>query len=176
MSGHNKWSKIKHKKAATDAQKSKIFGKLVRLIQVEAKKNAGNIESSGLRLALEKANKANMPKDNIDRAIKKGNESGGDMQEVLFEVYGPAGIGMIITGLTDNNNRTSQEIKHILSKNGGSLGAAGSVSWNFSQNKERDWVANSTISVSPEDGEKLEKLIEAIEEQDDIQDIYVNAE
>ncbi len=175
MSGHNKWSKIKHKKAATDAQKSKIFGKIVRLIQVEAKKSGENLESPGLRLAIEKANKANMPKDNIDRAIKKASES-GDQQEVLFEAYGPAGVGMIITGLTDNNNRTSQELKHILSKNGGSLGGPGSVSWNFSQNSDREWVPNTTISLSEEDGEKLESLIESIEEQDDIQDVYVNAE
>jgi YebC/PmpR family DNA-binding regulatory protein len=175
MSGHNKWSKIKHKKAATDAQKSKIFGKIVRLIQVEAKKSGGNLESAGLRLAIEKANKANMPKDNIDRAIKKAAES-GDQQEVLFEVYGPGGVGMIITGLTDNNNRTSQELKHILSKNGSSLGGSGSVSWNFSQNSDREWVPNTTISLNEEDGEKLESLIESIEEQDDIQDVYINAE
>lgn len=174
MAGHNKWSKIKHKKAATDAQKSKIFGRLVRLIQVEAKKSGGNIESPGLRLALEKARKANMPSDNIDRAIKKGNESGSDMQEVVFEAYGPGGVGMIITGLTDNNNRTSQEIRYILSKNGGVFSTPGSVSWNFSQNEQREWVPNSTIELSEEDGEKLERLMDAIEEQEDIQDIYIN--
>lgn len=176
MSGHNKWSKIKHKKAATDAQKSKIFGKIVRLIQVEAKKSGGNIEAPGLRLALEKARKANMPSDNIERAIKKGNESGADMQEVVFEAYGPGGVGMMIVGLTDNNNRTSQEVRHILSKNGGVFSTPGSVSWNFSKNQDREWVPNSTIPLKEEDAEKLENLIEAIEEQEDIQDIYVNAE
>lgn len=176
MSGHNKWSKIKHKKAATDSQKSKIFGKIVRLIQVEAKKSGGNIEAPGLRLALEKARKANMPSDNIERAIKKGNESGADMQEVVFEAYGPGGVGMMIVGLTDNNNRTSQEVRHILSKNGGVFSTPGSVSWNFSKNQDREWVPNSTIPLGEEDGEKLENLIEAIEEQEDIQDIYVNAE
>jgi len=176
MSGHNKWSKIKHKKAATDAQKSKIFGKIVRLIQVEAKKSGGNIEAPGLRLALEKARKANMPSDNIERAIKKGNESGADMQEVVFEAYGPGGVGMMIVGLTDNNNRTSQEVRHILSKNGGVFSTPGSVSWNFSKNQDREWVPNSTIPLGEEDAEKLENLIEAIEEQEDIQDIYVNAE
>lgn len=174
MAGHNKWSKIKHKKAATDAQKSKIFGKLVRLIQVEAKKSSGNLDSPGLKLAIEKANKANMPKDNIDRAIKKASE-GTDQQEVMFEAYGPGGVGMIITGLTDNNNRTSQEIKHILSKNGGNLGAQGSVSWNFTQNEDREWVPNTTVELSESDAEKLENLIEAIEEQDDVQDVYVSA-
>lgn len=145
MAGHNKWSKIKHKKAATDAQKSKIFGKIVRLIQVEAKKSGGNVESPGLRLALEKARKANMPSDNIERAIKKGNESGSDMQEVVFEAYGPGGVGMIIVGLTDNNNRTSQEVRHILSKNGGTFSTPGSVSWNFTKNQEQEWIPSSTI-------------------------------
>jgi YebC/PmpR family DNA-binding regulatory protein len=175
MAGHNKWSKIKHKKAVTDAQKSKIFGKLVRLIQVEAKKSGGNVDSPGLKLAIEKANKANMPKDNIERAIKKASES-NDQQEVLFEAYGPGGVGIIITGLTDNNNRTSQEIKHILSKHGGNLGAQGSVSWNFTQNQERDWVPNTTIGLLEDDSEKLERLIDLIEDQDDVQDVYVNAE
>ena len=176
MAGHNKWSKIKHKKAATDSQKSKVFGRIVRLIQVEAKKSGGNLDSPGLRLALEKARKANMPSDNIDRAIKKGNEGGADMQEVVFEAYGPGGVGMIITALTDNNNRTSQEIRHILTKNNGVFGTPGSVSWNFSKNQEREFIPNSTIPLNEEDGGKLERLIEAIEEQDDIQDIYTNAE
>ncbi len=173
MAGHNKWSKIKHKKAATDAQKSKIFGKLVRLIQVEAKKSGGNVDSPGLKLAIEKANKANMPKDNIERAIKKASES-NDQQEVLFEAYGPGGVGIIITGLTDNNNRTNQEVKYILSKNGGNLGSPGSVSWNFTQNKEREWVPNTTIEIEESDFETLERIVELLEEQEDVQDVYVN--
>jgi YebC/PmpR family DNA-binding regulatory protein len=174
MAGHNKWSKIKHKKAATDAQKSKIFGKMVRLIQVEAKKSNGDVNSPGLKLAIEKANKANMPKDNIERAIKKASES-GDQQEVMFEAYGPSGVGMIITGLTDNNNRTNQEVKHALSKNGASLGSPGSVSWNFTQNEERDWIPNTTIDLSDDDLEKLSKIVEIIEDLDDIQEVYTNA-
>lgn len=175
MAGHNKWSKIKHKKAVTDARKSKIFGKLVRLIQVEAKKSQGDVNAPGLKAAIEKARKENMPNDNIDRAIKKASEI-GDATEVIYEAYGPTGVGMIITGLTDNTNRISAEMKHILSKNGGSLGAKGSVIWNFTQNVDREWVPNSTIELSQEDGEKLEYLIELIEENDDVQDIYHNAE
>lgn len=175
MSGHNKWSKIKHKKAATDAQKSKIFSKLVRLIQVEAKLCNGDVESPALKSAIEKARKENMPKDNIDRAIKKASEA-GDTKAVLYEAYGPAGVGMIITGLTDNTNRTSAEVKYILSKHGGSLGSQGSVSWNFNQNTERAWVANTTMKIIEEDEEKLVRLIEALEENDDIQDIYTNLE
>lgn len=175
MSGHNKWSKIKHKKAATDTQRSKIFGKLVRLIQVEAKKSGGDVNAPGLAAAIAKANKENMPKDNIERAIKKASES-GEVSPILYEIYGPGGVGMIVTGLTDNNNRTSAEIKHILSKMNASLGTAGSVAWNFSQNEERDWVANTTVEIDEDTGEKLESLIEALEENDDIQDIYHNAE
>jgi YebC/PmpR family DNA-binding regulatory protein len=173
MSGHNKWSKIKHKKAATDAAKSREFGKLVRFIQVEAKKAGGDVQSAGLANAIAKALKANMPKDNIERAIKKANES-GDSQSVLYEAYGPGGAGMIITGLTDNTNRTNSEIKHILTKNNGSLGTPGSVSWNFTKNEEQDWIPNSTIDISEEDAEKLENLMELLEEHDDVQDIYVN--
>ncbi len=176
MSGHNKWSKIKHKKAITDAKKSKIFGKLVRLIQVEAKKVDGDIESPGLRMAIDKARKENMPNDNIDRAIKKASEA-GDTQEVTFECYGPGGVGIIIEALTDNNNRTNSEIKYILSKQGTSLAGPGSVSWGFTRNKEtREWAADQTIKISEEDGEKLEKLLEAIDDHDDVQDIYTNAE
>lgn len=175
MSGHNKWSKIKHKKAATDAKKSKIFTKLVRLIQVEAKLANGDIESPALKAAIEKARKENMPKDNIDRAIKKANEV-GNTTSVIYEAYGPAGIGMIITGLTDNTNRTSAEIKHILSKNGGSLGTQGSVSWNFTKKQDQSWEPNSTMEISDEDMEKVSRLVDLLEENDDIQDIYLNIE
>ena len=176
MAGHNKWSKIKHKKAATDAKKSKVFSKLVRLIQVEAKKSNGDKSSPGLRLAIEKARKENMPSDNIDRAIKKASESGADVQPVMFEGYGPAGIGVIVTGLTDNNNRTTAEVRHAFSKNGGNMGAQNSVSWNFTQNEERDWIPNSTMELSDDDLEKLSRLVDAIEELDDVQDVYTNAE
>ncbi len=175
MSGHNKWSKIKHKKAATDAKKSATFGKLVRLIQVEAKKANGNVDSPGLKMAIEKANKANMPKDNIDRAIKKASEM-GDVSPVMFEAYGPSGVGIIITALTDNNNRTSAEIKHLLSKQGASFGAQGSVSWNFTKNIETgDWEPQTTIDLDDSDMEKLERIVDAIEEYDDTQDVYTNA-
>ena len=173
MSGHNKWSKIKHKKAATDAARSKIFTKLVRLIQVEAKACNGDVDSPALKSAIEKARKENMPKDNIERAIKKASEV-GDTVAVVYEAYGPAGVGLIITGLTDNTNRTSAEIKHILSKNGGSLGAQGSVSWNFTKQPDQSWLPNTTIDISEKEKEKLDSLIELLEENDDVQDIYKN--
>ncbi len=169
--GHKKRAQI----ALNNEKKSKIFGKLVRLIQIEAKKCGGDTNSPGLIAAINKANKENMPKENIERAIKKASES-GDMTAVIYEAYGPGGVGMIITGLTDNTNRTSQEIKHIFSKMNGSFGALGSVSWNFHQNEDRDWIPNTTIEIDEETSHKLEALIEALEEHDDIQDIYHNAE
>lgn len=175
MSGHNKWSKIKHKKAATDAKKSKIFGKLVRLIQVEAKLANGDVNSPGLKMAIEKAKKENMPSDNIERAIKKASESGADMQPVTFEAYGPGGVGIIIEGLTDNNNRTNAEIKHTLSKNGTSLAAQGAVSWNFTRTNG-EWTPNSTVELSDDDLEKLGNLVDALEDNDDVQEVFTNAE
>jgi YebC/PmpR family DNA-binding regulatory protein len=177
MSGHNKWSKIKHKKAATDSRKSNVFGKLVRLIQVEAKKANGNTESTGLRLAIEKARQENMPKENIDRAIKKAGELSSDPQPMMYEGYGPGGVGIIVTALTDNTNRTSPEIRHTFDKLGGSMGTPGSVSWNFIKNSETgDWEPQTTLEVSDEDLEKLSSLVDALEEHDDVQDVFTNAE
>lgn len=176
MAGHNKWSKIKHKKAATDAQKSKVFGKLARLIAVESKLAGGDVNSPGLRAAIEKAKKENMPSDNIDRAVKKG--AGGDalqMEAVLYEAYGPGGCALIVEGLTDNKNRSSAEIKHILSKNGLALAGQGSASWAF-EKTNGEWEPKTMAPISDEDKEKLEKIIEELEENDDIQDVYTNAE
>src|SRR3989344_2427014 len=117
MSGHNKWSKIKHKKAASDAVKSRVFSKFARLISVESKKVKGDINAPGLRLAIERAKKENMPGDNIERAVAKGkSDTGTSLEKVIFETYGPGGVALLIEGLTDNNNRTSQEIKHLLGK------------------------------------------------------------
>jgi len=176
MSGHNKWSKIKHKKAATDAAKSKVFSRLNRLITVEAKKAAGNLDSPGLKAAVEKAKKANMPGDTIDRAIKKASsDTGANMTPVTYEAYGPGGVGLIIEGLTDNNNRTAAEIRHLLAKNNTELAAAGSASWAFEKTVD-GWQPKTTISLSDEDLEKLEKIIETLEESEDVQDIYTNVE
>ncbi len=176
MSGHNKWSKIKHKKAATDAQKSKVFGKLARLIAVESKLAGGDNSSPSLRAAIEKAKKENMPSSNIDRAVKKG--AGNDMAQmeaVLYEAYGPGGCALIIEGLTDNKNRTSAEIKHILSKNGLALAAQGSASWAFEKTGEV-WEPKTMAPINEEDKEKLGRVMDEFEENDDIQEVYTNAE
>lgn len=168
-SSHKKQGKI----AENNAKKSKVFSKMVRLIQAQAKLCGGDVNSPGLKAAIEKARKENMPKDNIERAIKKASEA-GDTAEVLYEAYGPAGIGLIITGLTDNTNRTGQDVKTILTKNEGSLGSQGSVSWNFTKNQDQSWVANNPMEISEEDKEKVLKLIELLEDNDDVQDVYSN--
>ena len=170
-STHKKLGKI----ADNNEKKSKVFSNLVKLIQMEAKKAGGNTSSPGLKAAIEKAKKENMPSDNIERAIKKASEGGANLEPVMFEAYGPGGIGIIITALTDNNNRTNQEIKHILSKNGASLGAPGSVAWNFTKNPEGEWVPNSTLSIEGEDAKKLGTIIDALEAQDDVQNVYTSA-
>ncbi|MEZ4103868.1 MAG: YebC/PmpR family DNA-binding transcriptional regulator [Candidatus Paceibacterota bacterium] len=176
MSGHNKWSKIKHKKAATDAQKSKIFSKHSSLITIESRKAKGDINSPGLVAAIERAKKDSMPKDNIDRAIAKGSGAEADkLEEVMFETYGPSGVAILITAVTDNNNRTNQEIKHLLSKSGYQLGAPGSASWAFTKT-DSGYAPNSPLTISPEDEEKLADLIEKIEDLDDVQDIYTTAD
>jgi len=178
MSGHNKWAQIKHKKAITDAKKSKIFSKLVRFISVEAKLSGGK-ESPGLRAAIEKAKKVNMPAENIERAIKKASEPGAKMEQITYEAYGPGGVGIMIETLTDNKNRTAQEIKHILSKNGFTLAGIGSVAWAFKKEISTEglvWKPINNIPLSDSDLELLEELVDEIEENDDIQEVYTNAE
>ena len=119
MSGHNKWSKIKHKKAATDAQKSKIFSKHAQIISIESRSANGDINSPSLKAAIERAKKDSMPATNIDRAVKKGiGGEAGLLEKVTYEAYGPGGTALIIEGVTDNRNRTAAEIKHLLSKQG----------------------------------------------------------
>src|SRR3989339_1838218 len=175
MSGHNKWSQIKRQKGATDAKKSKIFGKYARLITLESKKSNGNVSDPALRSVIEKAKAANMPADNIERAVKKGlGSDAGNMEPVLYEAYGPGGSALVVEGLTDNKNRTAQDIKHILSKNGSALAAPGSATWAFTHTSDGGEPQNE-LALSPEDASALENLIDALEENDDVQDVYTNA-
>jgi YebC/PmpR family DNA-binding regulatory protein len=178
MSGHNKWAQIKHKKAITDSKKSKIFSKLVRFIAVEAKLSNGK-DSPGLRAAIEKAKKVNMSKDIIEKAIKKAGEPGEKMDSIMYEAYGPGGVGLIIETLTDSKNRTAQDIKHILVKNGFALAGIGSVAWSFSKEITPEgltWKPTMFVGASDEELEELEKLVDELEENDDVQDVYTNAE
>jgi YebC/PmpR family DNA-binding regulatory protein len=134
VSGHSKWAQIKHKKASADAKRGKVFTTIVKEISVAARLGGGDLSGNPrLRTAIEKAKEVNMPSDNIKRAIMKGTGElpGVSYEETVYEGYGPGGVAILIEILTDNKNRTSSEIRHIMSKNGGNLGEAGCVSWMF---------------------------------------------
>jgi YebC/PmpR family DNA-binding regulatory protein len=154
MSGHSKWSTIKRKKGALDAKRGKVFSRLIKEITIAARLGGGNIEGNPrLRTALLAAKAENMPKDNIDRAIKKGTGEleSVRLEEISYEGYGPGGVAVLVETLTDNKNRTSGEIRHIFSKNGGGLGEAGCVSWMFD---------NKGLIVLEKDKVDEEKLFE----------------
>jgi YebC/PmpR family DNA-binding regulatory protein len=136
MSGHSKWSTIKHKKAATDARRGKLFTKLLREITVSARMGGGDTKGNPrLRAALVEARSSSVPGDNIDRAIKKGTGEleGESYEEVVYEGYGPGGVAVLVEGLTDNKNRTAAEVRHIFTRYGGNLADSGSVSWMFTR-------------------------------------------
>ncbi len=175
MAGHSKWAKIKREKAAADAARSKIFAKLARAIAVESRKARGDASAPGLRLAIEKARAANMPSENIERAIARGSGAGAEAADaVLYEAYGPGGCALLIEALTDNRNRTTAELKHLLASRGGTLAEPGAALWAFRKG-EKGWEAAATVSISPEDKGRLEDLLAALEEHDDVQGIRANA-
>lgn len=177
MSGHNKWSKIKHKKAATDAVKSRIFSKHAALIAMESRKAGGNLASPGLAAAVERAKKDSMPKDNIDRAVTKGSGAGGNsLEEVMFEGYGPGGVAMLMQAVTDNNNRTSAEVRSVFSKSGLEMGTPGSAAWAFTKNAEGYYTPNTPMELDDQTGEKLADFIEKLEELDDVTNVYTAAD
>jgi len=159
MSGHSKWHSIKHKKAATDAKRGKAFTGLIKEITVAARTGGGDIEfNPRLRLAVEKAKAANMPKDNIERAIKKGTGEleGYNLEEVHYEGYGPGGVAVFVEATTDNKNRTVSEVRHFFSKYGGNLGESGSVNWMFDK---KGYIVLERESIGEE--ELLEIALEA---------------
>lgn len=236
MSGHSKWATIRHKKAQTDARRGKLFSKLIREITSAARDGGGDPTANPrLRTAIDTAKAANMPWDNINRAVKRGTGEipGVSYEEVTYEAYGPAGVALVIKILTDNKNRTLGEIKHILSRHQGSLGGAGSVAWQFKAygiihlpgdkyeeeqalemaleagasdfradgsiyevrtgvadftavkdaltkagaeilHAELTQIPQNTVSLSEKDAAKVLKLIDALEDQDDVQDVYAN--
>ena len=153
MSGHSKWSTIKHQKGVTDARRGQLFTKLAREITVAARQGGGDADSNfRLRLAVQKARENNMPQDNVDRAIKRGaggGEGGGDLEEALYEGYGPGGVAIMLQALTDNRKRTVSDVRSSFTRAGGSLGEAGCVSWNF---ESRGVV---TAEVDPDLGEEI---------------------
>jgi YebC/PmpR family DNA-binding regulatory protein len=135
LSGHSKWSSIKHKKGAADAKRGQLFSKLSRAILVAAKEGGGDPANNlALQNAIEKARSYSMPKENIDRAIAKGSGADADanaFETIVYEGYGPEGVALIVEALTDNKNRTAADVRHLFAKNGGNLGATGAVAWQF---------------------------------------------
>ena len=238
MSGHSKWSTIKRKKGAADAKRGKMFTKLIKEITIAAREGGSDPGANPrLRLAVDNAKAANMPADNIERAIKKatGELEGVIFHELTYEGYGPSGIAVIVEVATDNKNRTVADVRHLFSKYNGSLGENGSVAWMFdrkgvitlpTQDKTEDdimdivletgaddlqteedffevqtnlesfdsvrkallakelqvenaslqWIAKNVVKVNDEDAEKVIKLIDALEESDDVQNVFSNAD
>lgn len=238
MSGHSKWATIKRKKAAVDAKRGKLFTKLIKELTIAARQGGGDPEGNPrLRLAVDNAKAANMPTDNIDRAIKKatGELEGVSYHELTYEGYAHGGVAVLLEVATDNKNRTVAEVRHVFSKYGGAMGEAGSVAWMFDkkgiitlpkQDKSEDdimaiildagaedlsteeeffeittpiesfesvrkalinsqinienaslqWIAKNTVSVAGEDAEKVMKCIEGLEDCDDVQNVYSNAD
>ncbi len=238
MAGHSKWSQIKRKKAVNDQRRGQIFTKIIKEISVAAREGGGDPEANPrLRLAIQMAKDANMPQDNINRAIKRGTGElpGMQFEEIVYEGYGPGGVAILMESVTDNRNRTVAEIRHLLSKNNGRLGEAGSVAWMFTRkgairvptskieeddllhvaiesgaddmqptddyyeitttmenfekvkqaladknipvdSAELQMEPNSTVPVEGKDAEQVLKLIEVLDEHDDIQNVYANFE
>jgi YebC/PmpR family DNA-binding regulatory protein len=238
MAGHSKWANIQHRKKAVDAKRGKIFTQVNRLLTVAAKEGGGDPDSNpGLRLAIEKANAVNMPKDNIERAIKKatGDLDGVTYEELKYEGYAPGGVAVMVECLTDNRNRTVAEVRHAFTKYGGNLGTDGSVAYLFSkmgvlnfapgtsedevmeaaldagaddvvseedgsievittpetysevkqamiaaglepENSEITMRASIEVELDAEGGEKVLRFLDALEDLDDTQDVYSNAD
>lgn len=238
MSGHSKWATIKRKKAATDAKRGQIFTKLIREITVAAREGGGDPNfNPRLRLAVDTAKAANMPQENIDRGIKKGTGEleGVEYQEITYEGYGPGGVALYIETVTDNQNRAVAEVRHLLERNGGNLGTAGSVAWQFDrkgqifvdasrydeervleaaleagaedvvregdefiitteatafhvvqegmrkaglefEQAELSMIAKNEVDVRGKDAERLVKLLDDLDDSDDVQKVYSNAD
>ena len=182
MSGHSKWHQIRHKKAAADVKKGKLFTKLIREITIAAKQGGGNPDTNPrLRLAIQNAKAANMPWENIERAIKRGTGElpGVNYEEVVYEGYGPGGVALYIEATTDNKKRTVAEIRNILSRHNGNLGEAGSVSWIFerkgvihvSKEFDEDTVMSVILDAGAEDMKTYDTFYEILTTPDKLEDV-----
>lgn len=183
MSGHSKWHSIKHKKGAADAKRGKIFTRLTREITVAARDGGGDVDMNArLRKAVSDAKAANMPNDNIDRAIKRGTGEleGVSYDEITYEAYGPGGVAILIEAMTDNRNRTVAELRHLLSKNGGNLGESGSVSWMFDrkgyivvdkEKKSEEELFEIAIEAGAEDLKQDEGSFEIFTAQENFEEV-----
>jgi len=178
MSGHSKWSQIKFKKAVTDAKKSKLWSKIAAQIIIAAREKGGDPNTnSALKTLIDKAKAVNMPNDNIERAIKRGTGelAGEKMEEMLYEAYGPGGAAVLIEAITDNKNRTTAEIKHILAEHGGKLAESGSVKWMFKKN-QKSKIKNQKLSEEELELAAIEAGVDDFRKEDGEIVIYTNPE
>ena len=174
MSGHNKWAQIKHKKEMTDKKRGQIFSKLLRLISIAAKEELNPEFNPKLRSAIEKAKENGVPQENIQRAVNKSKDS-ENLEGLLIEAYGPEGIAILITATTDSRNRAVAEIKKILNDYGGKWADPGSVMWAFEKSSD-GYIAKFPQEITPTVEEKLEKLVESLDDHDDVNEIFTSAQ
>jgi YebC/PmpR family DNA-binding regulatory protein len=187
MSGHSKWSTIKHKKAATDAKRGKMFTRIAKELTIAARNGGGDPESNNaLRLVVAKAKASNMPKDNIERAIKRGTGEleGGELVENMYEVYAPHGVAILVEVVTDNRNRAIADLRHIVSKYGGNMADAGSVAWQFTrkgyigivEDVDQDELFLIAADAGAEDIQFGDEITEIFVELDDFQNVQLALE
>lgn len=165
MSGHNRWSQIQRQKSVTDQKRGQIFSKLSRLLALTAKKGIDPKTNPTLAQAIEKAKEANMPKENMERAIKKVSDKEDQLEELLIEALGPGGVALKIKVVTDNRNRTIAEVKKILNDNDSKMVSPGSLAWMF----------NQSVSVNYADRKKLDKLLSDLDDQDEVEEVISNS-
>ncbi len=177
MSGHSKWNNIKNKKAEVDSKKAKVFSEIAKKIRA-AVKESGNGDpnsNSALRLLLDKARSANMPSNKVQRAIDCGLGKGdtGPIKEVVYEAFGPGGVAMLIVATTDNFNRTSAELRNLLSKAGGSLAGPGSAMYMFTRSEDGGFVASMEMPIEDQEIKtQLQDLLDQLRANDDVEDVY----
>lgn len=175
MSGHSHWATTRRQKEIKDNKRGQVFTKLARAIVIAARKGPNPEDNPSLRLAVDKAREGSMPNDNIKRAIERGSGGAGgeQLEEVTYEGYGPGGVAIMVKCVTDNRNRTVSEIRNIFNRSGGNMGEAGSAAYVFGGDPE-----NPQFSVPLDDqtSEKLGRLVDALEDNDDVQEVFTNAE
>lgn len=179
MSGHNKWANIKHRKAAQDKKRSSVFTKVIRELTVAAKEGGGDPSSNArLRAAIDKARDANMPKDTVEKAIKRGTGEleGVEYTEIMYEGYAPGGVALLVYGMTDNKNRTAQEIRHVFSKYGGNMAETGSVGWIFEKKGTMTVEAAEIADVEEFMMEAIEMGAEDVDDSSEILNITTQPE
>ena len=178
MSGHSKWAQIKRAKGANDAARGRLFTKIGKEITVAVRLGGANIDgNSRLRDAVAKAKSNNMPNENIQRCIKNAATGANktNYEAITYEGYGPAGVAVMVECLTDNKNRTAGEIRHAFEKSGGSLGVSGSVAYIFVK-IDNEYLAEFGVQIPPEKESAFEKLLDTLDENDDVQEIWHNGE